>query len=162
MLLFKCVSKTNKKGKRGLFCSEKIAKNDVIWRLNPKTTGVFNKKQFLAFCENLSLTELKDAVNGAYLRNGVVYLPKDLRRFIDHSTFCNIALQNDKTIVALRDIEPGEELLCNYHTSYDKVSLHRLRLSSTLNREELLLQLRNLFLSGGRPKLNFHINRIRG
>jgi uncharacterized protein len=79
---------------KGLFCAKKIRKDTVIGKCKIKKT----KKS------NMYTLWVKDK-------------PYDVKcdlRFINHSNQPNAAYYDDFTVVALRDIKKGEELLHDY------------------------------------------------
>lgn len=139
----------------GLFTLNEIKRGTQIWVLNPLTTQVFWKKQFLNICSTLPKPVLEDFIKFSYVRNGSIYTLSDNTRFINHSFDPNIGFQNDKSLIALKDIAPGEELVENYHQSYDEVDFFFLDLPLNLSKQEIMKVLKENILSSGRPKTRF-------
>src|SRR5690606_30620696 len=71
-------------------------------------------------CNHLSAKAIVDKLAYSYIRNGIIYSPKDNSKFINHSDEPNIAFKDDETMIAIRDIHSGEEILENYVLSYDE------------------------------------------
>lgn len=98
----------------GLFADELIKEGTVTWEYDPKWDRGFTQAEVDAlpefakeFCMFYSYFD--------YQRNMYI-LPMDHLRFINHTEDTakqNITSTPDKDIAA-RDIQPGEELLCDY------------------------------------------------
>ncbi|MBI38196.1 MAG: SET domain-containing protein-lysine N-methyltransferase [Leptospiraceae bacterium] len=97
----------------GLYADQFIAEGSVIWELMPGFDFVVQEKEL----ENRPAV-IRDYVDryGYYSESsqGFVICADDAR-FFNHSDFPNtISISQDLTL-ALRDIEKGEELTCNYY-----------------------------------------------
>lgn len=88
---------------RGLFATERITEGEVIGWLKTKKAK-------------------KSKLDGPYVLwvdgQKPVRVTCDLR-FINHSSEPNAAYYDDLSVMALRDIEPGEEILHNYTGDVD-------------------------------------------
>ena len=103
----------------GLFATELIPANSVVWQYNEHIDNIFSEDHFLSICQNTSENTLQHLLNCSYKRSGIYYYITDNARFINHSVLANIAFINDYTEVALREIRPNEEIMENYLISYD-------------------------------------------
>jgi SET domain-containing protein len=94
----------------GLFASEFIAKGTTTWKYDCHFDTAFNEK-VLSY---MSEPAREQFIKYAFYHEGKYILCFDDQRFINHSsTDYNIRSYPEHDI-ALRDIFPGEELLCNY------------------------------------------------
>jgi SET domain-containing protein len=141
----------------GLFACDDIEKGTQIWTLNPLTTQVHWKRKFLDISKTLPLPVLREFVHNSYIRQGCVYTVNDRTRFINHSEDPNIGFQSNKSIIALRDIPKGEELLEDYFISYDKDDFFFLDISQYSNKKELLEALKDHIMTPTRPKSRFEL-----
>ena len=104
----------------GLHAAERIPKGAPIWRFEPGFDHEFTPSSFAA----LPLITREHVRWFCFVRMGDLHviLSGDHACFINHSTDPNTgALPNSPlpvTTVALRDIEAGEEITCNYR-AYD-------------------------------------------
>lgn len=94
---------------RGLFSKEDINKGENIFNFTGK---LINFKQTLEATDNF----------GDPLQIGKdLYISlEEPMRFINHSCNPNTGIINDITLIALRDIQKGEELYFDYSTSMDE------------------------------------------
>jgi len=104
----------------GLFAAEDIRQGEVIWRLTPGIDQVYSPRQLVRLCSTINDEGMSSLCSYIYKKNNRYYLLSDNARFINHSeTDFNVAIVNETTEVATRDILAGEELLENYYASYD-------------------------------------------
>lgn len=110
----------------GLFAAEFIPKGTVTWQYDPEFDTAFTNEQV----EKMSLPAQSIFWNYAYLDKdlGKYVLCADDQRFINHSTDNYNIKSTPRQDIAFRDIQPGEELLCNYN-DYDDTYFPRLNLS---------------------------------
>jgi SET domain-containing protein len=111
MFLFKTEVKvaTNPKMGLGLFATEFIPKDSIVWKFEE---GVDIK---------ISIDKVKQMPNAqqeyfnkyAWIEDNYYYSSCDLSNFLNHSYTPNLDNTKDVTI-ALKNIEPGEELFTNY------------------------------------------------
>ena len=105
----------------GLFAAEFIPAGFPVWKYNRNIDKIFKKDVFLTICKGLESCSLRHLLNSSYIRGGRYFYLTDNARFINHSDMNdNICFEDDYTEIALRDIEPHEELLENYLQAYDK------------------------------------------
>ena len=136
---------------KGLFANEDIAAGSIIWQFHKSTCQSYFKKLFLNYCNQLDRERLLEVISHSYLRNGVVYRPTDHTKFINHSFEPNTAFLDDKTLVAIRDIQKGEEVLENYLSSFDPNDFYYLKVDQEPSRDLILYQIKEHLL-------NFEIN----
>jgi len=103
----------------GLFATDTIRANEIIWQYSEHIDKIYSEALFLHLCQNLNLYTLQHFLNSTYKRGGRYFYLTDNSRFINHSEQANIAFIDDYTEVSLRKINSGEEILENYLLSYD-------------------------------------------
>jgi SET domain-containing protein len=102
----------------GLFADELIKKDSVIWRFTPQLDRVFTEEELQA--QNPNDKEFLETYCFKYF--GKYYLCVDDARFMNHSSSPNCTdigvdeIRNNDLgyTMALTDIQPGEELTCDY------------------------------------------------
>jgi len=105
----------------GLFAAEYIPAGSPVWKFSRYIDKIFKREIFLGICSKLDNCSLYHLLNSSYARGGRYFYLTDNARFINHSEeFANICFADDFTEIALRDIQPHEELLENYLQAYDK------------------------------------------
>ena len=107
----------------GLFAAEFIAKGTVTW----KYTRGLDKTYTDTDISRMSPMAREQFLKYAYFdkRLGKYVLCFDDQRFINHNPKDPNILSTPRVDVAARDIEPGEELTCNYN-HYDDTLFARL------------------------------------
>jgi SET domain-containing protein len=111
MLLFKTEVKvaTDPRMGLGLFATEFIPKDSVVWEF---VKGI-DIKVSIDKVEQLSEAQQEYFYKYGWIKGKYYFSSADLSNFVNHSNEPNI--KNIKKItVALRDIQPGEELFENY------------------------------------------------
>lgn len=101
----------------GLFAAERIPKGTVLWRLEPSIDLLLEPGAIAALHPAAREQIEKYSYVDLVLRKHV--LCGDDARFFNHSDAPNchdFPDENGGTTVAARDIEPGEELTCDYAT----------------------------------------------
>ncbi|HWP78048.1 MAG TPA: SET domain-containing protein [Candidatus Nitrosotenuis sp.] len=94
----------------GLFATQKIKKDEVIWS---PTIEHIEKIHIMDF-ENLDDDEKKqDWIKHSYQIGQFLYKDTDDTRFMNHSCKPNV-VDFYNTLIAARDIQPGEELTWDY------------------------------------------------
>lgn len=117
MLKVKTEVRSSKIAGRGLFLSEFIEKDAVVWEYDPSVDKIFNDEEIERLCE----VELKKLLFHAYLNQvtGKVVYCGDGASYINHSMEPNLlVIENGKpegACIAARDLYPGEELTCDYY-----------------------------------------------
>ena len=93
---------------KGLFTDEIIKSGEIILSfggvfasMSDRLSGMYLKSSFVGIAENTLLCELKDS-------------QLDLSDYINHSCSPNICFDDCITMIAICDINQGEELLCDY------------------------------------------------
>lgn len=122
---------------QGVFAREFIPEGAVIWRFDPHTTRVYSVEYYLRHQKALGPTVLRHAYPATICVNGrktlAVFYDEDEGSYVNHSPVpnmgpCPSSMTDDdrkNTMIALRDIHPGEELTNNY-LDYTPDALERL------------------------------------
>jgi SET domain-containing protein len=101
---------TNPKMGLGLFAKEFIEKGSIVWQYIEGVDVRISKENF----EKLNEAQKEYVYKYAWLEeDGCYHSSCDLTNFINHSYSPNLDNTTDVTI-ALKDIQPGEELFTNY------------------------------------------------
>ena len=108
------LGKSNLEG-TGVFASEFIPKGTVVWKYNPLFTYKVSAKKVAKFTEH-EKSRLHFLPYYWVDKNGNYMIPLDHDRFMNHSRDANTQTLNDKTDIANRDIDEGQELTVDYRT----------------------------------------------
>ena len=97
----------------GVFAAERIREGTLLWTLDPATDLVLSAAQLAerppVYRRYIERYAYFDRGLNAYLLDG------DHARFLNHSAEPNLGFATpDGSGIALRDIAPGEEILCDY------------------------------------------------
>lgn len=97
----------------GLFAGEPIEKGRVIWRFEPSFDRLIPRHEYEAAPRHLK--EFLDRYAYPHPDDpDLILLECDNGRFMNHSDAPNTDFSDFRGAVALRDIEAGEELTCDY------------------------------------------------
>jgi uncharacterized protein len=100
----------------GLFAEERIPKGMVLWSFDP----FLDQRFWPGEVARMSASAKAFLARYAYCDRGTLVLCGDHARFMNHSPEANCGSDSTRTLtIALRDIEPGEELTDNYATMED-------------------------------------------
>ncbi len=131
MLLVKTKIGESKIHGMGLFAAEFIPKGTVTWEWNPRFDMTIDESELASLPQNMKEFLLYYAYRDKEL--GKLVLCADNQRYINHSASTNI-LSTTRKDVADRDIQEGEEFLCNYNlfddTYFDRINLDKTTLNS--------------------------------
>lgn len=94
----------------GVFATERILENDVVWVFHASIDRVFTED----FPTRLKPTQQRWFVTHATFERGFWLLDGDNAKYLNHSMSPNLRCQGDGAMVAARTIEIGEELTCDY------------------------------------------------
>lgn len=115
MLLIKTKLGLSKFHGIGIFADEFIPQNKIIWEYFPDIDITFSKQQWLTLKNNLAAPSFKMVQRYSYKEDDQFIICLDNAQFMNHSDTPNITNTEDlKSMFANRDIEVGEELLCDY------------------------------------------------
>lgn len=97
----------------GCFAAERVVAGQVVWSLAPSFDKVWSHSEY----EALPSVVLHNICDHVYLckRTGLWVYCVDDARFMNHSSAPNV-LSSGMRDVAARDIEPGDEILCDYES----------------------------------------------
>jgi SET domain-containing protein len=107
----------------GLFAKKKILKDTKWWHARPQDVLIITKKQFLTLENSHKSSMMNDYIQilltySYYERNlDALIFCLDNSRFVNHSNNANSGASKDENgfcAVALRDIQPGEEITEDY------------------------------------------------
>lgn len=94
----------------GAFAKNFIPKGTIVWEFTPGLDLELTEEFYLAQ-DSIS----REFIEGyAFKYNNKLILCVDNSRFLNHSTTFNNTIDEAKVTVAVRDIQAGEELICNY------------------------------------------------
>lgn len=92
----------------GLFAGEKINCGEVVLSFggvlafqSNRFSGQYKSSTFVGISESIMLCELEDS-------------EKDLSDYINHSCDPNVGMLDCLTVVAIKDINQGDEIVCDY------------------------------------------------
>lgn len=111
----------------GLFANQFIEKGTIIWKFTIFVDRTYSKHIVV----NMEECDMKDFIKKySYLDNDTwphYVLCVDDARFMNHAENSNTSNGENKTTIANRDIEIGEEITCNYFEIDDEANekLHR-------------------------------------
>lgn len=110
----------------GLFATYQISKGDLVWQYHPDVDLTFSEERWAQMQKSLSPWSYDSLRNYSYKENGQYIVCLDQAQFMNHSDLnFNVGNSKDlKKMYALRDIEAGEELLCNYFDYSDEDDHH--------------------------------------
>ena len=96
---------------KGIVAEEFIPKGTVTWQYDPDKDIAYD----ISEVESLDEATRTDLMRYLYLDFNLnkYILCNDDQKFINHSTHPNISSEPECDVAA-RDIQPGEELVCNY------------------------------------------------
>jgi hypothetical protein len=102
----------------GVFAKQDISAKCLLWKATPQNTRTFTAPQFIEHIESLSaLTERRRFLDATYGWGGLMWLPLDDSVYWNHSVTPNTMpgeFEGINDAYAVRDIQKGEELMCNY------------------------------------------------
>lgn len=109
----------------GLFADESIAKGTVIWRFTPGFDQKFTREQILTWPDLLQIYLYKYSWRSK--KSKLYCFSADDGKYFNHSEAPNVLSEyrddeEEILVLALRDIEVGEELLDNYNSFEDEYS----------------------------------------
>lgn len=97
----------------GCFAKELIVKDQLIWEFDPFFDQVYTQENL----DNMDDITRQFIKTYCFKQNDLYYLCVDNGRFFNHSETPNtLDLPNTNKTYALRDIQPGEEILSDYAT----------------------------------------------
>ena len=97
----------------GCFAKELIVKDQLIWEFDPFFDQVYTQENL----DNMDEITQQFIITYCFKQNDLYYLCVDNGRFFNHSETPNtLDLPNTNKTYALRDIQPGEEILSDYAT----------------------------------------------
>lgn len=115
MLLVKTTLKESKTGGIGLFAAQFIAKSTMTFKFVPELDTAYDDADVALMSEAAREKFWNYAYRDPQLKGKQYVLCFDDARFINHSSTPNIASDHILQVdIALRDIQEGEELLCDY------------------------------------------------
>ncbi len=96
----------------GIFSTEFIAKGTKIWEYDPRFDITFSEQEF----ETLPPSVKKEVEIHCYQPEpgGPVFYESTMGKYMNHSRKPNVDFQSVGVGMATRDIQPGEELTCDY------------------------------------------------
>lgn len=117
MLLVKTKLSASKVHGMGLFADQPIPKGTITWKYTPWFDPAYSQAEL----EKMSEPARNQVLYYSYFDKniGKYVLPSDDQRFINHSSKNFNISSTPCQDIATKNIEPGEELLCDYN-KFDK------------------------------------------
>ena len=118
----------------GLFASGFLPMGTVVWEFNSLTDLRYSPDQWLELEVMLSPCSFKNLRSHSYKEKGFIFLCMDNSRFMNHSLeVANVCQDSvhDRMLVT-RDVDKGEELLCNYLEYSDRDDFHVMKLKTVI------------------------------
>jgi SET domain-containing protein len=116
----------------GLFARQTIKAGSLTWEFNPAVDLVYSLDQWETLKASISMQSFVNLIRLSYKEEGLIYLCIDNAQFMNHSeNHDNIITGASKSkMYAARDIDKGEELLCNYLSYSDPDDFHVQKISN--------------------------------
>lgn len=110
----------------GLFAAEDIQRGRIIWEFNPAVDLMFTTEQWESLLAGVAAPARDTLRRYSYKSHNLLYLCTDNAQFMNHGGETKNIGNNagDDTMYALRDINAGEELLCDYFEFSDNDDYH--------------------------------------
>jgi len=102
----------------GLYAAAAVKAGDKVWEFNREIDFVYDAR-WMDRLYRQSLPAFDYFCQYAYKRGNRYYYLSDNARFINHSQQANIGFAHNGDEIALKDINPGDELLEDYLLAYD-------------------------------------------
>jgi uncharacterized protein len=122
MLCIKTTLKPSKISGIGLFANEPITKGTIVWKFEPSIDILLSREQINKFSKSTQNQFYNyaffDTTHKKYMLCG------DDARFFNHSKNNNCDDKLPNLTIALKDIQPGEELTVNYLDFYGDIENH--------------------------------------
>ena len=108
----------------GVFTAVPVKKGEIIWKFNPDVDQRFTSKEFRNLLGTLSKENADKLKSWVYYENNVWILCGDNAKFCNHSednpSSSEQEVDGEMTYcVARRDLDPGDEITCNYKSFDD-------------------------------------------
>ncbi|WP_407185378.1 SET domain-containing protein [Bradyrhizobium centrosematis] len=115
MLIVETILKPDQFGGIGLFSATHLPKDSLIWIHNPIVDIAVTPEQYEGLAPTFQALLDKHAYPRDYQANdGVIEYNADNARFMNHSGLPNTYEDDHRRILTARDVQPGEELTCDY------------------------------------------------
>ncbi|WP_271592109.1 SET domain-containing protein [Bradyrhizobium sp. CCBAU 65884] len=115
MLIVETILKPDQFGGIGLFSATLLLKDTLVWIHNPIVDIAVTPEQYETLAPTFRALLDKHAYPRDYKSNdGVIEYNADNARFMNHSSQPNTYQDDYCRILTARDVQPGEELTCNY------------------------------------------------
>ncbi|MFK4535267.1 SET domain-containing protein [Bradyrhizobium ottawaense] len=115
MLIVETILKPDRFGGIGLFSATRLPKGSLIWIHNPIVDIAVRPEQYEALAPTFQALLDKHAYPRDYKAyDGVIEYNADNARFMNHSSRPNTYQDDHCRVFTARDVQPGEELTCNY------------------------------------------------
>jgi len=110
----------------GLFAKQGITAGTLVWEFNPAVDLVYSLDHWNELKAGIADQSFANLIRLSYKEEGRIYVCMDNAQFMNHSeTRDNVVHGASKNeMYAVRDIEKGEELLCNYLSYSDPDDFH--------------------------------------
>ncbi|MBP0111605.1 SET domain-containing protein [Bradyrhizobium vignae] len=115
MLIVETILKPDQFGGIGLFSATRLPKDTLVWIHNPIVDIAVTREQYESLAPTFQALLDKHAYPRDHkINDGVVEYNADNARFMNHSNHPNTYQDDHCRIFTARDVQPGEELTCDY------------------------------------------------
>lgn len=101
----------------GVFAQDFIPKGTCLWEFNPALDQIISKETLASMPAEARAYVEEYGYESEHFPGGLV-LNFDNSRFLNHNDFPNTENKSDRAY-ALRDIQPGEEITCDYRDLHE-------------------------------------------
>ena len=110
----------------GLFANQEIMAGSIVWEFNPAVDLVYSLDQWDTVKASIATQSFVNLIRLSYKEEGLIYLCTDNAQFMNHSKIHDNVFHgpSKSKMHAVRNIDIGEELLCNYLSYSDPDDFH--------------------------------------
>jgi len=110
----------------GLFANQEIISGSMVWEFNQAVDLVYSLDQWDTLKASIAAQSFVNLIRLSYKEEGLIYLSMDNAQFMNHSKIHDNVVHgpSKSKMHAIRNIDIGEELLCNYLSHIDPDDFH--------------------------------------
>lgn len=142
MLLISTKSRFEEGALSYCYCLSPVQKGEVIWMKDGHSYKKFFKKDFISFIRLFSKDEIAHILKISFIKDGVVYVPKDDHFFFTDSDDPNCSLNEMGLAKTTRTLLPQEPITLDFDKSFDHCNFHRFTSHWVESKEEIIDQIK--------------------